>query len=85
MLKKMDLLMDADIQQDLSKHYGLMENNTITKPLILRPMKRYKVTYNYFESGKKRIAIRILEAIDKEHAMQLMAMWPRLILKIETL
>ena len=48
-------------------------------------MKRYKVTYNYFESGKKRIAIRILEAIDKEHAMQLMAMWPRLILKIETL
>ena len=48
-------------------------------------MKRYKVTYNYFESGKKRIAIRILEAIDKEHAMQLMAMWPRLILKVETL
>lgn len=48
-------------------------------------MKRYKVTYNYFESGKKRIAIRILEALDKEHAMQLMAMWPRLILKVETL
>ena len=48
-------------------------------------MKRYKVTYNYFESGKKRIAIRILEALDKEHALQLMAMWPRLILKIETL
>ena len=33
-------------------------------------MKRYKVTYNYFESGKK---------------MVLMAMWPRLILKVETL
>ena len=48
-------------------------------------MKRYKVTYNYFESGKKRIAIRILEAYDKEHALQLMAMWPRLILKVETL
>lgn len=48
-------------------------------------MKRYKVTYNYFESGKKRIAIRILEALDKEHALQLMAMWPRLILKVETL
>lgn len=48
-------------------------------------MKRYKITYNYFESGKKRIAIRILEALDKEHAMQLMAMWPRLILKVETL
>jgi hypothetical protein len=48
-------------------------------------MKRYKVTYNYFEGGKKRIAIRILEALDKEHALQLMAMWPRLILKVETL
>ena len=48
-------------------------------------MKRYKVTYNYFESGKKRIAIRILEALDKEHAINLMAMWPKLILKVETL
>jgi hypothetical protein len=48
-------------------------------------MKRYKVTYNYFESGKKRIAIRILEALDREHALQLMAMWPKLILKVETL
>ena len=48
-------------------------------------MKRYKVTYNYFESGKKRIAIRILEALDKEHALQLMAMWPKLILKVESL
>jgi len=48
-------------------------------------MKRYKVTFNYFESGKKPIGIRILEALDKEHAIQLMAMWPRLILKVETL
>ena len=48
-------------------------------------MKRYKITYNYFESGKKRIAIRILEALDKEHALQLMAMWPKLILKVESL
>jgi hypothetical protein len=48
-------------------------------------MKRYKITYNYFESGKKRIAIRILEALDKEHALQLMAMWPKLILKVEQL
>jgi hypothetical protein len=48
-------------------------------------MKRYKVTYNYFESCKKMIGIRILEALDKEHALQLMAMWPRLILKVETL
>ena len=45
-------------------------------------MKRYKVTFNYFESGKKRIGIRILEALDKEHALQLMAMWPKLILKV---
>jgi len=48
-------------------------------------MKRYKVTFNYFESGKKRIGIRILEALDKEHALQFMAMWPKLILKVETL
>ena len=48
-------------------------------------MKRYKITYNYFESGKKRIAIRILEALDREHAINLMAMWPKLILKVETL
>jgi hypothetical protein len=47
-------------------------------------MKRYKVTYNYFESGKKMVGTRILEALDKEHALQLMAMWPRLILKVET-
>ena len=48
-------------------------------------MKRYKVTYNYFESGKKMVGTMILEALDKEHALQLMAMWPRLILKVETL
>lgn len=48
-------------------------------------MKRYKVTYNYFESGEKLIGIRILEAYDKEHALQLMAMWPKLILKVEKL
>ena len=47
-------------------------------------MKRYKVTYNYYESGKKMVGTRILEALDKEHAIQLMAMWPRLILKVET-
>jgi len=48
-------------------------------------MKRYKVTYNYFESGKKRIAIRILQALDREHAIMQMAMWPQLILKVEKL
>jgi hypothetical protein len=47
-------------------------------------MTRFKVTYNYFESGKKQIAIRILEAYDREHAINLMAMWPKLILKVET-
>jgi hypothetical protein len=49
----------------------------------METMKRYKVTYNYFESGKKRIAIRILEALDREHAIMQMAMWPKLILKVE--
>ena len=48
-------------------------------------MNRYKVTFNYFESGKKRIAIRILEAYDRDHAINLMAMWPKLILKVETI
>ena len=48
-------------------------------------MKRYKVTYNYFDGGKKRIAIRILEALDRDHAIMLMAMWPQLILKVEKL
>ena len=47
-------------------------------------MNRYKITFNYFESGKKRIAIRILEAYDRDHAINLMAMWPKLILKVET-
>jgi len=47
-------------------------------------MKRFKVTYNYFEGGKKRIAVRILEALDRDHAIMLMAMWPKLILKVET-
>lgn len=46
-------------------------------------MRKFKVTYNYFENGKKRIAIRILEAMDREHAIMLMAMWPQLILKVE--
>ena len=48
-------------------------------------MNRFKVTYNFFDGGKKMVGTRILEALDKEHALQLMAMWPRLILKVETL
>ena len=53
------------------------------KNINLRAMKRYKVTYNYFEGGKKRIGIRILEALDRDHAIMIMAMWPKLILKVE--
>ena len=48
-------------------------------------MKRYKVTFNYFESGKKRIAIRILEAYDRDHAILKMDLYRPLILKVETL
>jgi len=48
-------------------------------------MRRYKVTYNFFESGKKMVGTRILEALDRDHAIMLMAMWPKLILKVEML
>jgi hypothetical protein len=51
--------------------------------LKTRLMKRFKVTYNYFDGGKKRVGIRILEALDRDHAIMIMAMWPRLILKVE--
>jgi hypothetical protein len=51
-------------------------------------MKRYKITYNYFEDvkcTKKLIGFRILEAYDKEHAIQLMSIWDKLIIKVEAL
>jgi hypothetical protein len=48
-------------------------------------MKRFKVTYNYFENGKKRLGIRILEAYDRDHAILKMDLHPELILKIQTL
>ena len=48
-------------------------------------MKRFKVTYNYFEGGKKRIGIKILEAFDREHAILKMDLHRPLILKVETL
>lgn len=48
-------------------------------------MKRYKVTFNYFENGKKRLGIRILEAYDRDHAIIKMDLHPELILKIQTL
>ena len=46
-------------------------------------MKTYKVTYNYFEGSKKMIGTRTLEALDRDHAIMIMAMWPKLILKVE--
>jgi len=48
-------------------------------------MKRYKVTFNYFIDGKKRIGIRILEAYDRDHAILKMDLYRSLILKVETL
>jgi hypothetical protein len=48
-------------------------------------MKRYKVTFNYFIDGKKRIGIRILEAYDRDHAILKMDLHRPLILKVETL
>ena len=48
-------------------------------------MKRYKVTYNYFLDGKKRLGIKILEAYDRDHAILKMNLHRPLILKIETL
>jgi hypothetical protein len=59
----------------------MMCREMITTNTIL--MKRFKVTYNYFDGGKKRIAVRILEALDRDHAIMIMAMWPKLILKVE--
>ena len=57
---------------------GMITTNTTS-------MKRYKVTYNYFDGGKKMVGTRILEALDRDHAIMIMAMWPKLILKVETL
>lgn len=48
-------------------------------------MKKFKVTYNYFEDGKKRLGIRILEAFDRDHAILKMDLYRPLILKVETL
>jgi hypothetical protein len=47
-------------------------------------MKRFKVTFNYFLDGKKRLGIRILEAYDRDHAIIKMDLHPELILKIQT-
>ena len=48
-------------------------------------MKRFKITFNYFENGKKRIGIRILEAYDRDHAIIKMDLYRPLILKVQTL
>lgn len=47
-------------------------------------MKKFKVTFNYFNASQKRIGVRIVEAYDRDHAILLMAIWPKLILKVET-
>jgi hypothetical protein len=48
-------------------------------------MKRFKITYNYFLDGKKRLGIKILEAYDRDHAILKMNLHRPLILKVETL
>ena len=48
-------------------------------------MKRFKITYNYFENGKKRLGVRILEAYDRDHAIIKMDLYRPLILKVQTL
>ena len=51
-------------------------------------MKRYKITYNYFldtQCTKKTIGYRVLKALDRDHAIQRMAMQRKLILKVETI
>ncbi len=57
----------------------------IIKPLKTRKMKRFKITFNYFEGGKKRIGIKILEAYDRDHAIIKTDLYRPLILKVETL
>lgn len=50
-------------------------------------MKKYKVTFNYFTDSQckvKRLGVRVLEAYDRDHAIMLMAMQRKLILKVET-
>lgn len=48
-------------------------------------MKRFKITFNYFENGKKRLGVRILEAYDRDHAIIKMDLHPQLILKVQTI
>jgi hypothetical protein len=51
-------------------------------------MKHYKITYVFYldtQCTKKTIGYRVLKALDRDHAILLMAMQRKLILKVETI
>jgi hypothetical protein len=51
-------------------------------------MKHYKITYVFYldsKCTKKTIGYRVLKALDRDHAIMLMAMQRKLILKVETI
>jgi hypothetical protein len=51
-------------------------------------MKHYKITYLFYldtQCTKKTIGYRVLKALDRDHAIMLMAMQRKLILKVETI
>mgnify|MGYP003658099769 CR=1 FL=1 len=51
-------------------------------------MKHYKITYVFYldtQCTKKTIGYRVLKALDSDHAIMLMAMQRKLILKVETI
>ena len=51
-------------------------------------MKHYKITYVFYLDSnctKKTIGYRVLKALDQDHAIMLMAMQRKLILKVETI
>ena len=51
-------------------------------------MRHYKITYVFYldtQCTKKTIGYRVLKALDRDHAIQRMAMQRKLILKVETI
>jgi len=51
-------------------------------------MKHYKITYVFYLDSnctKKTIGYRVLKALDRDHAIMLMAMQRKLILKVEAI
>ena len=51
-------------------------------------MRHYKITYVFYldsKCTKKTIGYRVLKALDRDHAIMLMAMQRKLILKVETI